>query len=106
MLDEDTDGQMINERGILYAPDYVINAGGLINVYQELQGYDREEAKRKVGHIYDTLLNIFDESKKSGITTNMASGRIAENRIAAARGMTDLRQKMKNQRWVSKDLRI
>ena len=57
------------ERGILYAPDYVINAGGLINVYGELQGWTMERAKRKAGEIYDTMLRVFDIAAEEKIPT-------------------------------------
>ena len=101
LLDEDRDGEMVKQREILYAPDYVINAGGLINVYQELQGYDRKAAEGKVKNIYDILLQIYQEAERSQMTTNMASARLAENRIAGVRGMTSLNQTMTNQLWVS-----
>jgi leucine dehydrogenase len=80
-LAEERHGAMLEERGILYAPDYVINAGGLINVYGELNGWDAERAKRKAGEIYDTLLQLFELAKEQGIPTVVAADRLAERRI-------------------------
>jgi leucine dehydrogenase len=85
LLEENQDGKLVQEQNILYAPDYVINAGGLINVYQELKGYDKEKAKVKTTKIYDTLIEIFAESEKKNIPTHQASNLIAEQRIAKAR---------------------
>ena len=74
-------GDELQKRNILYAPDYVINAGGLINVYGELQGWSSERSKRKAGEIYDTLVDLFDLSKKEGLPTHEAADRLAERRI-------------------------
>ena len=67
--------------GILYAPDYVINAGGLMNVADELMGYDRERAMAKVEGIYRTLREVFLRSRMEGITPVQAADRLAEDRI-------------------------
>jgi leucine dehydrogenase len=72
---------MLQERGILYAPDFVINAGGLINVYSELEGYNRQNALSKTEYIYNQTLAIFDAAEKEGISTLEASVRIAQRRI-------------------------
>lgn len=74
-------GAALLERGILYAPDYAINSGGLINVANELEGYNRERAFKQAEGIYDTLIEIFRMSAAEGIPTNVASDRLAENRI-------------------------
>ena len=68
-------------RGILYAPDYAINAGGLINVYNELDDYNRERAFSQAEAIYDILMDIFYKSDKENIPTTIASDRKAEERI-------------------------
>jgi leucine dehydrogenase len=81
VLAEPRHGEMLHERGILYAPDYVINAGGLINVYGELKGWTSEQAMRKAGEIYTTLLRLFELSQEEGIPTYRAADRIAERRI-------------------------
>jgi leucine dehydrogenase len=74
-------GAMLKERGIAYAPDFLINAGGIINVYAELEGYGREEIKSKTENIYDTTLNIFKHAEKENCSTHDAALRIAQNRI-------------------------
>lgn len=84
LADENRHGKMLLERGILYAPDYVINAGGLINVAHELNGYSAERAKEQTSNIYDTLLRIFAEAERERIPTFEASNRLAEERIAQA----------------------
>ena len=80
-LAEERHGDELQKRNILYAPDYVINAGGLINVYGEINGWDSDRAKRKAGEIYDTLLQLFEISKEQGIPTYEAADRFAERRI-------------------------
>ncbi|MBE9004256.1 tryptophan dehydrogenase ScyB [Fortiea sp. LEGE XX443] len=78
-------GQRLVEKDILYCPDYVINAGGIINVYNEMIGYEEEKAFKQVNNIYDTLLKIFSIAHQQEITTNDASKRLAEERILKAR---------------------
>ncbi|MFI6529890.1 Leu/Phe/Val dehydrogenase [Streptomyces uncialis] len=73
------------DRGILYAPDYVVNAGGVIQVADELHGFDFDRAKVKAARIFDTTLDIFTRAKKDGIPPAAAADRIAEHRIAEAR---------------------
>lgn len=80
-LDEAYHGRMLKDRGILYAPDYVINAGGLINVYREVRGWTRERAKQKADEIFDTLLQLYQLSGEEGIPTNEAADRLAERRF-------------------------
>ncbi|MEV4865548.1 Leu/Phe/Val dehydrogenase [Streptomyces ossamyceticus] len=79
----------IADRGILYAPDYVVNAGGVIQVADELHGFDFERCKAKASKIFDTTLAIFARAKTDGIPPAAAADRIAEQRMqeaAAARG--------------------
>ncbi|HLR08203.1 MAG TPA: Glu/Leu/Phe/Val dehydrogenase [Bacillota bacterium] len=78
-------GDMLHERGILYAPDYVINAGGVINVADELHGYNRERAMKKVETIYDSLQKVFDIARRDNIPTYKAADRMAEERIESVR---------------------
>ncbi len=82
-LAEDHHGENLRQKGILYAPDYVINGGGVINVAHEFApgGYKRELALRKVDQIYDRLLEVFATSEREDIPTNEAADRIAEERI-------------------------
>jgi leucine dehydrogenase len=78
-------GDALGKKDILYAPDYVINAGGLINVYGELNDWSAERSKRKAGDIYNTLLRIFERAKSDGVPTSVAADRVAESRIMEAR---------------------
>lgn len=80
-LAQERHGDQLHRRGILYAPDYVINAGGLINVYGELNNWTSEQARRKAGEIYETLAQIFELAKSSGLPTYEAADRVAERRI-------------------------
>ncbi|MFI6943844.1 Leu/Phe/Val dehydrogenase [Streptomyces sp. NPDC050418] len=73
------------DRGILYAPDYVVNAGGVIQVADELHGFDFDRCKAKASKIYDTTLAIFDRARTDGIPPAAAADRIAEQRMAEAR---------------------
>lgn len=80
-LKDSSHGDMIHEMGIVYAPDYVINAGGVINVADELYGYNRERAMKRVEAIYDSITKIFEISKRDNIPTYLAANRLAEERI-------------------------
>lgn len=80
-LAEPRHAEMLAERGILYAPDFVVNAGGLIQVSDELEGYNKERAFRKTAMIYQRLLDIFALGEEEGITTLEAANRLVENRI-------------------------
>jgi glutamate dehydrogenase/leucine dehydrogenase len=71
------------EAGILYAPDYCVNAGGIINISEELRGYSRERAENGLRHIYDATLAVFARAEAEGITTAAAADRVAEARIDA-----------------------
>ncbi len=79
--EEDKHGQMLIDRGILYAPDYVINAGGLINVASELEGYNEKRAHTKASRIYNVILDILDYSEENDMPTYAASNILAEKRI-------------------------
>ncbi|HTL81847.1 MAG TPA: Glu/Leu/Phe/Val dehydrogenase dimerization domain-containing protein [Bacteroidia bacterium] len=83
LADENVHGKIVMEKGILYAPDFVVNAGGLINVYSEVAGYGSEYAMLQAQNIYSTTAAIFAMSKKENIPTFLAANRTAEARIAA-----------------------
>jgi len=82
-LERQEHGEQLRERGILYAPDFVINGGGVINVAHEFHpsGYSRDLALRKVDTISDRLLQVFAVSDEEGIPTSVAANRVAEERI-------------------------
>ena len=84
-LESSKHGDLLHEKGILYAPDYVINSGGVINVSEEFTGYNRENVMKKVEKIYDHLMRVFEIAKRDNIPTNVAADRMAEERIMAAK---------------------
>lgn len=88
-LAEHRHGDALLELGILYAPDYVINAGGLMNVFVELEGYSRERAFEKTTQVYDNLMQVFNISRTEKIATHRAADRLAEKRI---KSIASLRQ--------------
>jgi leucine dehydrogenase len=74
-------GDEVTRRGIVYAPDYAVNAGGVMNVALEMTGYNRERAMRMMRTIYHNLTRIFEISERDGIPTYKAADRMAEERI-------------------------
>lgn len=76
-------GDDLHARGILYAPDYAINAGGLVNVAQEVLGYDAQKARTKTLEIYDTIYEISDRSAKTGTPTYRIADMMVEEKLAA-----------------------
>ena len=86
-LAEDRHGDILKQKGILYTPDYVINAGGIINVSFEHQqgGYKKQDALNKVDEIYGTLLEIFATAERDEKTTNVVADELARKRIAAGK---------------------
>jgi leucine dehydrogenase len=84
-LAEPADAARLVEVGVLYAPDYVVNAGGVINIAEEIErhGYHRERAYANVRRIYDTTLAVLQAASDQGITTAAAADRLAETRIEA-----------------------
>ncbi|NDI99187.1 Glu/Leu/Phe/Val dehydrogenase [Flavobacterium sp. LaA7.5] len=81
LANDEIHGKVLQERGIAYAPDFLINAGGIINVYAEIVGYDKQEAMRRTENIYNTTLEIFTHAEANGITTQKAAMTIAQKRI-------------------------
>jgi leucine dehydrogenase len=80
-LATDEDMQRLMDRSIAYAPDFVINAGGLINVYAEIKGLNREWALQKTRGIYDQTLAIFEQAAQNRVSTNEAAVRLAHQRL-------------------------
>ncbi|WP_028888015.1 Glu/Leu/Phe/Val family dehydrogenase [Tenacibaculum ovolyticum] len=83
LADELKHGKLLREKGIAYAPDFLINAGGIINVYAEIAGYDKAESIKRTENIYNTTLDIFNLAEKENITTHQAAFNIAQSRIDA-----------------------
>ncbi len=83
----DRHGAALEKRNILYAPDFVANAGGVINVYSELVGWTHERALRKADEIYDTMLGVYEIAKDEKITTSLAADRLGERRLAQVGGL-------------------
>ena len=84
-LKEPRHGDLIHEMGIIYTPDYVINAGGVINVADELYGYNRDRSMKKVEQIYDNVQKVIEIAKRDSIPTYLAADRMAEERIEKIR---------------------
>jgi len=76
-------GNALRDKGIVYAPDFLINAGGIINVYAELENYGRQEIMRKTENIYDTTLEILTIAADKGLTSHQAALDVAQQRIDA-----------------------
>ena len=85
---EERHGEMLQDRDILYVPDYLANVGGVLNGCTELLGWEASEATKRIDEIYDTTLKIFETAKIQGITTNKAADRLAEDRLKGAASTT------------------
>ncbi len=81
LADEQIHGQLLHDKGILYAPDYLINAGGVISCYSELTGFGKKRTIQLIDNIYDATRGVIKLSKTENIPTNLAAARIAEKRI-------------------------
>lgn len=88
-LSEDRHGDALRELGILYAPDYVINSGGLINVFVELEGYSADRAIEKTQQVYNSLMEVYAIADRENISNQKAADHLAEKRI---KGIGQLRQ--------------
>jgi leucine dehydrogenase len=84
-LAEDRHGDILDERGIVYAPDYVINSGGVINVNAEIEGWTHEQSHQKAEQIYDTILHVLQIAKDENIPSYLAADHLAARRIEEAR---------------------
>lgn len=85
LLDEDRDGQALHDCGILYAPDFVVNAGGIINIAVEKESdYDSERARSLTENIYQTVTNVFSTCASTGLLPQQAAIRLAEHRLQGA----------------------
>lgn len=87
LKDEVVHGYMLKDRGIVYAPDFLINCGGVVNVYHEIHGYDRNKVMEYVERIYNYTLNIFILADKEGISNHEAALKIAAERIKTGKAI-------------------
>ena len=83
-LAEPTMGMALMDRGILYAPDYAINAGGLVNVAQEILGYDAEKARARTLEIYGTIFEIAERARRAMTPTDIIANKMVEERLSRA----------------------
>ena len=81
LAEEAVHGKMLQEKGIVYAPDFLINAGGIINVFGEIAKYSSDEAIRRTENIFNTTLDILNYAKEQNVTPNQAAMKLAEQRI-------------------------
>lgn len=81
LADEEVHGKLLLDKGILYAPDYLINAGGLINCYSEIAGFNKKKTLQMTENIYEATRRVLKKSKEDNIPTNEAANKIAEKRI-------------------------
>ena len=88
-LAEARHGKALHERGIVYAPDYVISAGGICSVYGELEGWTAEQSMEKAGGIYGCLLQVLGHALAENIPTSQAADNLARQHIAEARRLRD-----------------
>ncbi len=83
LANENTHGQAVLDKGIVYAPDFAINAGGVMNCYAEVKGFSSEWALNLAGDIYNTIYGILERSKNENVPSHIIANRMAEERIAA-----------------------
>ena len=83
LANEQVHGGILQNRGIVYAPDFLINAGGIINVYAEIAKYDKAEIMSRTQNIYNTTLEILNNADVHKITTNQAALNVAKANIEA-----------------------
>ncbi|PKB68678.1 MAG: leucine dehydrogenase [SAR202 cluster bacterium Io17-Chloro-G3] len=88
---EDTDAATLQNREILYAPDYIVNAGGVINIsFESDHGYSEEAALEKTARIYETMLQVIDIAKSQKTTTAKAADKLAEERVLSAKNIREI----------------
>ncbi len=83
LADETVHGEIVKDKGIIYVPDFMLNAGGVINCYAEVKGLSAEWAMGKAEEIYDTSLNIINRSVADDAATYKIANKMAEERIAS-----------------------
>ena len=106
ILDSDSTGHLLHKKEILYAPDYVINAGGLINVSEELGGYNADRAKKRIIKIFDNLTKVFDLAVERNIPPHEAAEAVAMERIRAVRPIADVYTGHNRTAWQHKPIAL
>lgn len=106
VLASDQMGHKLHEIGILYAPDYVINAGGLINVSEELGGYNSERARKRVKRIHGNLTRIFDLAAANDVSPHEAAQQVALERIQMVRPIADVYTARTRTAWQHKPIAL
>ncbi len=86
-------GKVIQEKGLIYAPDYVANAGGIINVYEEIKGYNEAASRRAIDKIYDRVIEILTTSADTGKPTYQVADEMAERRLNAMKNVNSIYNK-------------
>ncbi|MCL2234237.1 MAG: leucine dehydrogenase [Firmicutes bacterium] len=101
LLDIPRDGKLLHEKGIVYAPDYVANSGGVINVFEELNpaGYNREKSVRQIDLIFDRTLEILKTSKETNTPSSAVADKMAENRIEAVKNVHRTYLRKRDGKW-------
>jgi len=102
-LETDDDGERLHEKGILYAPDYIVNMGGLIQVADELYGPDKERVLLKVKAIKDTLLHVYEQSQTEGISTIKAANLNCEKRLEEQMHRNNFFTRKRRPKWEIKE---
>jgi phenylalanine dehydrogenase len=92
-------GELLKKKGILYAPDYIVNAGGLIQVADELYGPNTERVLKKTRTIYDSLIEIYEKSEKDSISTSKAADLYCERKIDAGKHRSSFFSHYKRPKW-------
>lgn len=92
-------GEILQDKGILYAPDYIVNSGGLIQVADELYGTNKERVLQKTQAIYDSLLKVYETSKKHNVTTTEAANQFCEARLKTRKNRNSFFTHNKRPKW-------
>lgn len=92
-------GEVLKQKGILYAPDYIVNAGGLIQVADELYSYNKERVLTKTRSIYTSLLEVYKQAGLDDITTIQAANRLCEKRMEDRKKQNSFFSHTKRPKW-------
>jgi phenylalanine dehydrogenase len=101
---DDRHGKLLRDKGILYAPDYIVNSGGLIQVADELYGINHDRVLAKTKHIYDAMLEVYKEAASSGKTTEESANAMCEKRITDGRKRNSFYSAPAKPKWSIRNL--